>query len=336
MTTIRDVARRAGVSTMTVSRVVNNSGYISQDARERVEVAIAEIGYVPNTLARSLRFKRTKTLALVITDITNPFFTTLARGVEDAASEQGFNVIFCNTDESERKQAEQLTALVQKRVDGVLLVPARSSAEPIAFLREQSIPVVVVDRRVPDCSVDSVRCDSVAGARELTRLLLSLGHRQIAALSGPEGVSTALDRVTGCRQALAEAGLDPDQLLVFHDEYTQAGGYRMAQEALRHSPRPTACFAGNNFISFGAYRALRDAGLRVPEDVALVTFDDLPASFTVDPFFTVVAQPAYEMGQRATQILLTRLSGEESPPCQEIVLPFQVIERRSSGGSLVR
>ena len=129
---------------MTVSRVINNSGYISQDARERVEAAVAEIGYVPNTLARSLRFKQTKTLALVLTDITNPFFTTLARGAEDVASEQGFNVIFCNTDESESEQARELTALVQKRVDGVLLVPAASSAEAVAFLREQGVPVVVL------------------------------------------------------------------------------------------------------------------------------------------------------------------------------------------------
>lgn len=336
MPTIRDVANRAGVSTMTVSRVINNSGYISQETRRRVEAAIAEIGYVPNTLARGLRFKQTKTLALVIADITNSFFTTLSRGVEDTASEQGFNVIFCNTDESERKQADQLTTLVQKRVDGVLLVPARSLAEPVAFLRDQGIPVVVVDRRVPDCQADSVRCDSVAGARELTRLLLDLGHRQIAALNGPEGVSTALDRVAGCKQALAEAGLDPALLLACHDEYTQAGGYRMAQRALNYSPRPTAFFAGNNFIAFGAYRAIREAGLRIPEDVALVAFDDLPPSFTVDPFLTVVAQPAYEMGRRATQILLDRLLAGDALPFQEVILPFQIIVRRSSGGPLAR
>lgn len=336
MPTIRDVANRAGVSKMTVSRVINNSGYISQGTRERVQAAIAEIGYVPNTLARGLRFKQTKTLALVIADITNPFFTTLARGVQDTAGEQSFNVIFCNTDESERKQADQLITLVQKRVDGVLLVPARSSAEPVSFLSDQGIPVVVVDRRVPDCLADSVRCDSVAGARELTRLLLDLGHRQIAALSGPESVSTALDRVTGCRQAFTEAGLECSLLLACHDEYTQAGGYRMAQRALSHSPRPTALFAGNNFIAFGAYRAIRDAGLRVPEDVALVAFDDLPPSFTVDPFLTVVAQPAYEMGQRATQILLDRLLSQRDTPCQEIILPYKVIVRRSSGDPLTR
>ena len=331
MSTIRDVAERAGVSTMTVSRVLNNSGYASQETRSRVEAAIAEIGYIPNTLARSLRFKKTKMLALILTDITNPFFTTLARGVEDAASAQGFNVIFCNTDESESKQAEYLIALVQKRVDGVLLVPAASSAEPVAFLRDQKVPVVLLDRRVPDCSVDSVRCDSEAGAYELVRLLIRLGHRRIAVLAGPENVSTAQERVAGCRLALAEAGLALDTALIFHDAYSHAGGQRMAQRMLALQPKPTAVFAANNFIAMGAYGALTDAGLRVPQDVAMVTFDDWPPGMVVDPFFTVVAQPAYEMGYKATVLLLSRLSGEITSGCQDMVLPFDLHVRRSSG-----
>ena len=334
MSTIRDVAQRAGVSPMTVSRVINRSGYVSQDARARVEATVAELGYVPNTLARSLRFRRTKTLALVLTDITNPFFTTLARGVEDAASEQGFHVIFCNTDESESEQAEHLTVLVQKRVDGLLLVPARSSAEPVAFLREQGVPVVVLDRRVPDCSVDSVRCDSEAGACALVRLLLELGHRHIAVLSGPEAVSTAHDRVAGCRRAMTEAGLDPALLQVHWGEFTQDGGNKMMHEVLKATPRPTALFAANNFIAIGAYRALRAAGLTVPDDMAMVAFDDLPEGLVLDPFFTVVSQPTYEMGRRATEILLAHLSGENQMGCEEIVLPFELIVRRSSGSKL--
>jgi LacI family transcriptional regulator len=331
MSTIRNVAERAGVSTMTVSRVINNSGYTSQETRERVETAIAELGYVPNTLARSLRFKRTKTLALVITDITNPFFTTIARGVEDAASEQGFNVFFCNTDESETEQAKELIALVQKRVDGVLLVPAASSAEPIAFLREQNVPVVVLDRRVPDCTVDSVRCDSEQGAYELVRLLLELGHTCIAALSGPQKVSTAQDRVAGYRRALAEKGLGPDAEIVFNGPFTQAGGYEMGKQVLALSPRPTAFLAANNFIAVGAYQAVREAGLSVPEDVAIAGFDDLPTWLVMEPFLTVAAQPAYEMGQRATHILLDRLGRAAPVECREVVLPFEIIVRRSSG-----
>lgn len=331
MSTIRDVAERAGVSTMTVSRVINHSGYTSQETRERVEAAVAEIGYIPNTLARSLRFKTTKMLALILTDITNPFFTTLARGVEDAASAQGFNVIFCNTDESESEQAEHLTALVQKQVDGVLLVPAASTAEPVAFLRDQKVPVVVLDRRVPDCSVDSVRCDSEAGAYELVKLLIQLGHRRIAVLSGPETVSTAQDRVAGWRRALAEGGITPDAELIFHDAYSQVGGRRMAQRMLALQPRPTALFAANNFIAFGAHGVLTNAGLRVPQDVAMVAFDDWPPEMVLEPFFTVVAQPAYEMGYKATGQLLARLSGAATNGCQEMLLPFELIVRRSSG-----
>jgi LacI family transcriptional regulator, galactose operon repressor len=316
---------------MTVSRVINRSGYIGQETRVRVETAIAELGYVPNTLARSLRSKQTKTLALVLTDITNPFFTTLARGVEDAASDQGFNVIFCNTDESETEQEKYLTMLVQKRVDGILLVPARSSGKPVRYLQDHGIPVVVLDRRVPECQVDSVRCDSVRGAYELTRLLLDLGHERIAVLSGPATVSTALDRVLGCRKALAEAGLGELAAQAFHDEYTQVGGYRMAQKALAATPRPTALFAANNFIAVGAHRALREADLRVPEDIAMVAFDDLPGGLVTEAFFTVVAQPAYEMGQVATQLLLDRLAGTGPAGCRETILPARVVMGRSSG-----
>jgi LacI family transcriptional regulator len=332
MSTIRDVAERAGVSTMTVSRVINRSGYISQDARERVEAAIAELGYVPNTLARSLRFKSTKTLACVLTDITNPFFTTIARGVGDAANTKGFNVIFCNTDESQSEQAEQLTALVQKRVDGILLVPAASSDEAVAFLRDQKVPVVVLDRRVPDCSVDSVRCDSEEGAYELVRLLLDLGHRRIAVLTGPQTVSTAQDRVAGYRRAMTEAGGPVDPELIGYGSFTQPGGYQTAQRMLALVPRPTAFFAANNFIAVGAYQAIREAGLGVPDDVAMVAFDDLPESLAIEPFFTVAAQPAYEMGRCATGLLLDRLAGNQPEACREIILPFEVIVRRSSGG----
>jgi LacI family transcriptional regulator len=330
MSTISDVARRAGVSAMTVSRVINNSGYISPETRERVEKAIADLGYVPNALARSLRFKQTKTLALVLTDITNPFFTTLARGVEDAASQQGFSVIFCNTDESESKEAEYLNVVLQKQVDGLLLVPACCSGDSITFLQERKVPVVVLDRRVTDVKVDVVRCDSEEGAYRLTRHLLDLGHTRIAILSGPPSASTATDRVGGYRRALAEAGLESYAELVYRGGFTQASGYQMALQALAVVPRPTALFAANNFIASGAFRAVREAGLRVPEDISIVSFDDLPTASDMGPFLTVAAQPAYEMGRKATEILLTRLAGEGPAEPQEIVLPTEIIVRESS------
>jgi LacI family transcriptional regulator len=319
------------VSPITVSRVINNSGYVSQETRSRVEAAIAELQYVPNSLARSLRFKRTHTLALVLTDITNPFWTTVARGVEDAASQCGFNVILCNTDENEAKQSEYLNVLLQKQVDGFLLVPARSTPDPIVLIQSQKVPTVVLDRQVPGAQVDIVRGDSEGGAYQLVRLLLSLGHRRIAMLSGPVSISTAADRVTGYHRALHEVGLEAQAELICYGEYTQESGYQMAQKALSLTPRPTALFAANNFIAIGALRALREVGMRVPEDMALVSFDDIPPAFVIEPFLTVAAQPAYEMGHRATELLLARLSGQAPPECQEIVLPTEIIVRRSSG-----
>jgi LacI family transcriptional regulator len=332
MPNIHDVAKRAGVAPITVSRVINNSGYVSKETRQRVEEAVAELQYVPNSLALSLRFKQTKTIGLVLTDITNPFWTTVARGVEDAASERDFNVILCNTDESETKQAKYLTVLLQKQVDGILLVPVRSEAQPVELIQKQDTAVVVLDRQVPHAKVDVVRGDSEGGAYQLVRHLLNLGHQRIAILSGPPDVSTAADRVSGYRRALAEAGLDVEtEALIFYGEFIESSGYEMMQKILASPQQPTAIFAANNFISVGALRALRDAGVRVPDEVALVSFDDIPPALVVDPFLTVAAQPGYEMGRRATELLLARLSGQTTLAFQEVILPTEIIIRRSSG-----
>ena len=330
MPTIHDVAKRAGVAPITVSRVINNSGYVSKDKRERVETAIAELEYVPNVIARSLRSKRTNTLALVLTDITNPFFTVIARGVEDTASAAGMTVIFCNTDESVLEEEKYLQLLLQKQVDGILLVPACSVPKSIHLIQEQGTPVVVLDRKIPSVDVDIVRGDSEGGAYQLVKLLLDLGHTHIAVLSGQADVSTAEDRVIGYRRALEEAGL-LEYEMVYFGAFTQASGYEMAQKALSHSPRPTAIFAANNFIAYGALKALHDTGLEVPGAMAMVAFDDLPQGLVLEPHLTVASQPAYEMGRKATQLLLNRLQAETPEPFQEIILPIELIVRRSSG-----
>ncbi len=330
MATIRDVAQRAGVSTMTVSRVLNNSGYVSAEARTRVQSAVADLGYVPNTLGLSLRFKRTQTLALVVTDITNPFFTSMARGVEDVASQRGFSTILCNTDESETKQADYLTILLQKRVDGILLVPARSAAAPVQWLQQRNVPVVIIDRRAPGAQVDCVRGESEAGGHDLAALLYDLGHREVVTLTGPASVSTASERVAGFMRAARERGISPGPERVIYGHFTVPSGYAMTQQVLRLHPPPTAILAANNFIAIGAYRALRDAGLHVPDDVSLVAFDNLPEHMVLDPFLTVAAQPAYEMGKRAAELLLDRLDSHGSGEPQDIQLPNEIVVRRSS------
>ena len=330
MTTLSDVARRAGVSTMTVSRVINESGYISQDARARVNEAVAELGYMPNALARQLRSRRTKTIALVVTDIRNPFFTTIASGVEDTARSRGYAVMFCNTYESEVEEAEYVRVLIERRVDGVLLVPSCGAGASVQLLQEHGMPTVVLDRHVHDVQADEVRADSRAGAYDAVHHLTDLGHRRIAVLAGPEGVSTSTDRVAGYRKALLEACPGGECGQILFGEFNEASGYSMTRQILEAESRPTAIFAANNFIAFGAIRALREAGLGIPEDMSMVVFDDLPPGWVLDPFLTVVSQPAYEIGTRAAELLLERLTGEAPEGPRSIVLPSELIVRRST------
>jgi LacI family transcriptional regulator len=331
MPTIRDVARLAGVAPITASRVINNSGYSSESVRARVRQAAGELGYVPNSLARSLRSKQTRLLALVITDVTNPFWTTVARGVEDAAHSAGFNLILCNTDESESKQEQYLETLIQKQVDGILLVPARDKISQGELLRQQKIPIVVLDRRIPGVKADVVRCDSEEGAYQLVHTLLVSGHRQIACLCGPAGVSSAEDRLSGYRRALRAAGIEENQELIHQGAFSLESGYTMTNDLIKIKPRPTALFASNNFLAIGALRALNDAGISVPQQMSVVGFDDLPDGLIVQPFLTAAVQPAYAMGYQGAQQLIDRLTGTcQCDGFQEIILPIVIVQRESA------
>ena len=329
MATIRDVAEQAGVATMTVSRVINNSGYVSDATRAKVESAITNLGYVPNMLGPSLRFNQTNTLALILTDITNPFWTTVARGVEDAAQEQNYSVILCNTDENLKKQDQYLNMLLKRRIDGILFVPADNQAESVQLIQKQNVQVVVLDRSVPNVDVDIVRGDSFGGAYQLAKHLIELGHKNIAVLSGPQNIFTSTERVAGFRQAMVEAGLEHNFDHVYWGSFRQNPG-EIAERALQATPRPTAFLAVNNFIANGALQTFSKAGLRIPEDVSLVSFDDIPVIINPIPFLTVSVQPAYEMGYQATQLLLARLRNEGPEERQEIVLPTEIFIRQST------
>jgi LacI family transcriptional regulator len=269
------------------------------------------------------------TLALVLTDIANPFFTTIARGVEDAARAQGYAVMFCNTDESVAEEMEYVSVLIQRRVDGVLLVPAADSSDSTALLSRHGLPVVVLDRRPSSSQVDAVRADSEGGAYLAVRHLLELGHRRIAVLAGRESVSTSADRVGGYRRAMAEAGLGPDLQTILFGEYTEASGHAMTDRLLSAAEVPTAIFAGNNFIAFGAMQRLREAGMEIPHDMSVVVFDDLPQGWIL-PFLTVISQPAYEIGKQACELILARLASGEPIEPRTVVLQSSLIVRQSS------
>jgi LacI family transcriptional regulator len=327
--TIRDVAKQAGVAPITASRVLNKTGSFSKTTQTRVETAAAELGYVPNRIAQSLRSKRTNTIGLVLTDITNPFWTTVARGVEDVTSASGYNVIVCNTDESDTKQKQYIDILLQTQVDGFLLVPANNTIEDITRIQNLNVPLVVLDRSVP-IDVDVVRADSEGGAYLLTKHLLELGHQKIAVLSGPRNISIMIDRIAGYDRALKEFGLAVDESLILDNHLTLKAGSEMAQQAIQINPRPTALFATNNFIAIGAIRAIQNAGLRIPEDIALVGFDDLPEHMVIEPFLTVAWQPAYEMGKQAMELLLNRFSDVNNASYDEKILPTLLIVRQSS------
>jgi LacI family transcriptional regulator len=330
MPNLLDVARRAGVSPMTVSRVVNGSGTVSPKLRARVEQALAETGYMQNTLARNLRTRRTDTLALMLPDMTNPFFTTLAQGVETAAREAGISLLLANSDEREDEERRLVPMLLSRQVDGLLVIPAGTGEEAARLCRDRGIPLVVVDRRPTIPGADVVRADSEGGAHELGRLLAGLGHRHTAVLTGPATVRSAVDRVAGFRRAMVtDAGL-PEPAVV-HGSFTIESGRSMAVAAIDLDPRPTALFAANNFIAIGVQHALADMGLRIPDDIALVGFDDLPPAMVTFPFLTVAAQPAEEIGRRSVAVLLERMADPDGPT-QDIVLPTELIVRRSSGG----
>ena len=334
--TIRDVARVAGVSPMTVSRVINDSPRVKPETRERVAAAIAELGYVPNQLARGLTQQRTGTLALVVPDFTDPFFSLILRGAEDVARRAGYKVILCNTDGDLEREAEYLEDMVARRVEGLLIAPVGDrSRGHLRLLGTHQVPFVLLDRAVPGVENDLVQGDSVDGARQLVTHLVALGHRRIAHVTESLEVSTARDRLRGYQEALAAAGIqyDPD-LVAAGSAATVQGGHEAAQALLDLPERPSAIFAVNNLAAVGVIRALRARGLGCPGDVAVVCFDDIVLASLLQPFLTVMAQPAETFGTLAVQLLLDRLAGRVTERRRRVVLPADLIVRQSCGAAL--
>jgi len=328
--TIADVARHAGVSTMTVSRVVNGSPLVNPATRRQVERALRDLGYIPNRAARSLVVNRLGVLALLIPDISNPFFPLLVRGAEAAAREAGYALVLGNSDEDLDREAAFLRAVCSLGVDGVLLAPAGDRSGPnLDLLARQGISFVLIDRGVEGVAADIVRGESRAATCLLTEHLLGHGHRRIAMISGPPDVMSAQHRTLGYRDALRTHGLPIDEPLVRQAPYTRAGGYREALELLGAADRPTALVTANNFLAFGAIDAARELGLSVPEEVAIVTFDDVEI-VAEQPFLSCAAQPAEAIGRLALERLIARLDGDESPP-HELVLDTKIRIRRSCG-----
>jgi LacI family transcriptional regulator len=331
-TTIRDVARLSGVSPMTVSRVINDSERVSPETRRRVEEAISELGYVPSRLARGLSRQRTGTLAVIVPDVANPFFTAILRAAEEVARRADYHVILGDTRSDLNVERDVIEELIAHRVEGIMIAPVSDrSATHLRRLAEFGVPFVLIDRVVPGIDCDVILGDSSGGARRLVEHLVALGHRRIGFIVESGDVSTARDRRAGYEAALSGAGIALDPALVVTATADPSGGSAGMSRLLELDERPTAVFTVNNLAAVGAIEAVRAAGLEVPDDVALVCFDDIEYASRLYPFLTAMEQPAQTFGTLGAQLLLERIEGRGPERRHEVVLPGEFIIRKSCG-----
>jgi LacI family transcriptional regulator len=328
MATIYDVARRADVSPATVSRVVNGRANVDAGLAERVRRAMRDLNYRPNAVARNLRRSRSSFWAVIISDISNPFFTSMFRGVEDVAQPAGFSVLLCNTDNDPAREERYVDAALAEQIAGVIISPTGSSPH-VRRIVEAGVPVVVIDRRLEDTEVDTVIADNETGAAAATAHLIESGYRRIACLTGPADVFTATSRLAGYRLALARAGRPYDGALVRHADRRHDGGNRAMTSLLALDPRPDAVFVANNLLTGGAVEAIFEHGLTMPTDLGLVGFDDLPWARLVRPALSTVAHPTYELGKAAAELLRARQNDPDRAAAL-ITLPTQLRIRPSS------
>jgi LacI family transcriptional regulator len=330
--TIRDVARVSGVSPMTVSRVINESERVSPETRQRVEHAIAELGYVPNRHARGLSRRRTGTIAVIVPDVANPFFTLIVRAAEEVARRADYRVLLCDTRADVTVERDVISEMIAHRVEGIVIAPVsdRSSAH-LQQLARFGVPFVLIDRTVSGVEADVVLGDSSGGAQQLVEHLIGLGHRRIGMIVETDDVSTARDRRHGYEAALEAAGITVDPQLVTEATVDPEGGVEGMRRLLALDEPPTAVFTVNNLVALGAIEAVRSAGLEVPDDVALVCFDDIEYASRLYPFLTAMVQPAETFGTLGTQLLLERIEGRGPERTHVVVLPGKFIVRKSCG-----
>lgn len=313
-----DVASLAKVSLATVSAVVNESAVVSPVRRQRVLDAIQEVGYQTNAIARSLKTGSTKTIGLMVADITNPFFTSVIHSIQEVAHLHGYSVLLCCSDEDLEKERLHLRLMSDRMVDALIIASAGETPELRALIEDRRTPVVLIDRMLENLSADAVVIDNVVAARDAIRYLLSLGHRRIGLITGRSGLSTAKERYQGYHDALAEAGLPIESQLVAAARFGSDDGYIAAMRLLSLADRPTAILASNNLSGIGLMRGIKDSGLRCPADVSVTCFDDFDWANIFEPRLTTVAQPTQAIGAQAMAIVLDRLRQKKSATPAEV------------------
>ena len=335
MATIKDVAAKAGVSTATVSHVINESRTVSPETKKKVRQAIKLLKYRPDGIARSLRVSQTGTIAVLIADVANPFFADFVRGVEDTAHQRGerYNLLLCNTEENPERERRALDLVLERRIDGIVMAPTGGNEAMLADLVESGLPLVFGDRRLKGVAADAVLTNNLEAAGELARHLLALGHRRIGILNADLASSAIHERIEGFRATMASAGSPVDPAHIVTSASNIPAALRGGMALLDIEPRLDAVFCTNNFMTLGMMQALMERGLRCPADIAVVGFDDFPWATAFSPRLTVVAQPAYEIGREAATLLFDRISGRRSGPAVQMVLNDRLLVRDSCGAA---
>ncbi|MCN9239379.1 LacI family transcriptional regulator [Streptomyces sp. RY43-2] len=328
MASIKDVAAVAGVSVATVSRVLNDHPSVSSDARTRVRAAVEALGYRPNAVARSLRTHETRTLGLVISDVLNPYFAHLARSVEEEARALGYSVIIGNADERPDLQDHHVRTLLDRRIDGLLVSPTDGGSPLMLNAAKTGTPMVFVDRWIAGVDVPVVRADGRAAVHDLVAHLYALGHRRLAIIAGPAATTTGSERVQAFRVAMGEYGLPLPDAYIGQGDFQAESGRRATERFLDLAEPPEVVFAADNLMALGALDAIRSRGLRIPDDIALAAFDDIPWFVHTDPAITAIAQPTAELGRAAVRALIDRVEGRTA---RSVTLPARLVVRRSCG-----
>lgn len=331
MATMKDVARLAGVSTSTVSHVINNNRFVSDAVREKIEAAISELNYAPSALARSLKINQTHTIGMLLTASSNPFYSEVVRGVENSCYERGYSLVLCNTEGDEERMNRSLETLLQKRVDGLLIMCTESHLPSEDILkRYPSIPTVMMDWAPFEGDSDLIQDNSLLGGEQATAYLISRGYTRIACIAGPQDKTPARLRLDGYKKAMATAGLPILPGYIVDSDFEFQGGFNAMNQLLSLNPAPQAVFTSNDAMAVGVYHALYQAGLSVPQDMAVIGYDNIELARYMTPPLTTIHQPKDELGELAIDALIHRLADPGVSP-QLLVLTPELIERASVG-----